>query len=577
MKPVLTKRFIDSLILTTALCLHVFCISNATAEIRTITATGEYRMGDNDTRTDAKRLALLDAKRLSLEQAGVYIESITEVNNLDLTKEEIRAYTAGIVEVIEQKTRTAMEGDGTVVRVDVTAKIDTDVVTQQIEALRQNYDVKSKLLEAEFRAYKLQKELEAKTQELTSAKSRAMVDALNRQRQQLMTHADVENLVTRARVVLAGQKGYTLMVGNSTPESRKYARGLIQQALSYEPQNTEALGLLGFVQFEEGQREEAISTFRNIAKMEPLSAYAHMNLGKVLQATGDWLGAAKEYETARKLEPDNAEAHASLGQVLPIAGVLLEQKENATSEERDRLGNVRQQLMERAVEALREATRLSPRNAKYHRELGSALYSLAASRNFIRLDIKKDEVERILAAARRDRDEGLGELRQAVALDPSNAEFHKALGNRLDEEEAITEYRTVVQLNPRDVSTRIDLGTMLLNKKDLNGAREQFQAAVRVDQKNTTAHVRLGETFEKMDQLDRAIEEYQRAVTVGPVPLGTGYRLSHRVDILADALARAGKRKEAGQLIRDYLKSNADIEPLYGPTLREKLQEFDRE
>lgn len=89
-----------------ALCI----VSPSWAEIRTITVTGEYRMGDNDTRTDAKRLALLDAKRLALEQAGVYIESITEVKNLDLAKEEIRAYTAGIVEVVEQATRTMMEG-----------------------------------------------------------------------------------------------------------------------------------------------------------------------------------------------------------------------------------------------------------------------------------------------------------------------------------------------------------------------------------------------------------------------------------------------------------------------------------
>ncbi len=43
---------------------------SASSEVRTITATDEYRMGDNDTRTDAKRLALLDAKRLALEQAA---------------------------------------------------------------------------------------------------------------------------------------------------------------------------------------------------------------------------------------------------------------------------------------------------------------------------------------------------------------------------------------------------------------------------------------------------------------------------------------------------------------------------
>jgi hypothetical protein len=50
------------------LCL--LCVGNGQAEVRTITATGEYRMGDNDTRTDAKRLALLDAKRPPLNKRG---------------------------------------------------------------------------------------------------------------------------------------------------------------------------------------------------------------------------------------------------------------------------------------------------------------------------------------------------------------------------------------------------------------------------------------------------------------------------------------------------------------------------
>jgi len=90
--------------------LYLLAPEHLTAAIRTITALGEYRMGDNDTRTDAKRLALLDAKRLALEQAGTYIESITEVKNLDISKDEIRAYTAGIVELIEHTSRTILEG-----------------------------------------------------------------------------------------------------------------------------------------------------------------------------------------------------------------------------------------------------------------------------------------------------------------------------------------------------------------------------------------------------------------------------------------------------------------------------------
>jgi hypothetical protein len=63
----------------------------------TVTAVGEYIMGDNDTYTEAKRLALEDAKRIALEKVGTYIESKTEVKEGAVTSDEIRQYTAGIV------------------------------------------------------------------------------------------------------------------------------------------------------------------------------------------------------------------------------------------------------------------------------------------------------------------------------------------------------------------------------------------------------------------------------------------------------------------------------------------------
>jgi len=104
----------------TAVLVSLFTASLAFAEVKTITATGEYRMGDNDTRTDGKRLALLDAKRLALEQAGIYLESVTEVKNLQVSHDELRrAYTAGIIEVLEQTSTSTMEGQQHVIRVAV--------------------------------------------------------------------------------------------------------------------------------------------------------------------------------------------------------------------------------------------------------------------------------------------------------------------------------------------------------------------------------------------------------------------------------------------------------------------------
>jgi hypothetical protein len=57
------------------------------AEVRVVTA---QRMGDRDTREDAIRLATEAAKRNALEQVAVYLESITIVDGLDVTKDEIR-------------------------------------------------------------------------------------------------------------------------------------------------------------------------------------------------------------------------------------------------------------------------------------------------------------------------------------------------------------------------------------------------------------------------------------------------------------------------------------------------------
>jgi hypothetical protein len=158
-------------------------------EVRTLTATGEYRMGDNDTKTDAKRLALLDAKRQALEQVGTYLEGVTEVKHLSVTRDEIRSYTAGIVEVIEQSTRTTLEGETTMVRVDVTVKVDPAVVTRQLGELRKNELAKEELTRAKAEADRLRKELDDKSRQLAALKGGEAETAVQ-QRQQVLARAD---------------------------------------------------------------------------------------------------------------------------------------------------------------------------------------------------------------------------------------------------------------------------------------------------------------------------------------------------------------------------------------------------
>ena len=266
----------------------------AVAEVRTLTATGEYRMGDNDTKTDAKRLALLDAKRLALEQVGTYLEGVTEVKNLSVTKDEIRSYTAGIVEVTEQTTRTTLEGETTVVRVDVTAKVDTAVVAKQIEELHQNEQAKEDLAHAKAEADRLRKELDEKNKQLAALKGSAAESAVQ-QRQQVLAQADANELLARTWQVSAGQKDDIVTTAKApTPEERAKYRAILEQALKLDPGNPWVHFKLGHLYHVEGNLDAAIQEYRTTIRLKPDAARPHLALGRALIAQGKKQQGAEE-------------------------------------------------------------------------------------------------------------------------------------------------------------------------------------------------------------------------------------------------------------------------------------------
>ena len=109
---------------TAALCAMSLGLSVVCAEPREVEADGEYRLGDNDTRSQAKDLALDDAKKAALEKVAVYIESVTLVQDYQLTKQQIATYTNGKLQ-IKSKSFDWAE-DGVVCKVHIVASVDID-------------------------------------------------------------------------------------------------------------------------------------------------------------------------------------------------------------------------------------------------------------------------------------------------------------------------------------------------------------------------------------------------------------------------------------------------------------------
>lgn len=170
----------------------------AFAELVTVGAEGEYRLGDHDTKEDAVRLAIEAAKRHALEQVATYIESVTTASALDITRDEIRTYTAGVVQVSEQRISTRLEGDQIIIHADLIVQIDPEEATLAVTTLRRNDDARQQLQLLRKEVDDLHQQLEATTARLAATASPEHMVAATQQRQDLLNQAQSDEALTQA-------------------------------------------------------------------------------------------------------------------------------------------------------------------------------------------------------------------------------------------------------------------------------------------------------------------------------------------------------------------------------------------
>lgn len=114
------------------------------AGITTLYGECEYVMGDNDTKSDAKQLCLMDAKRKVLERVGTYVESNTTVLNFNLTKDEIRTYAAGIIKTEIVSDNMSFNSKSMVIQMKIKADVDTSVLANRIIEISKDKDLAQK-------------------------------------------------------------------------------------------------------------------------------------------------------------------------------------------------------------------------------------------------------------------------------------------------------------------------------------------------------------------------------------------------------------------------------------------------
>jgi superkiller protein 3 len=98
------------------------------------------------------------------------------------------------------------------------------------------------------------------------------------------------------------------------------AEALIWEVLNAQPNNAQALFLLGVVRGEQQRFAEAETLFQRVVQIDPKFAEAHLNLGKVYLSENKLPEATEQYHQAEELAPHNIEVRVTLARLYAANG-----------------------------------------------------------------------------------------------------------------------------------------------------------------------------------------------------------------------------------------------------------------
>jgi protein O-GlcNAc transferase len=319
------------------------------------------------------------------------------------------------------------------------------------------------------------------------------------------------------------------------------AERIYREILAQQPNNPDALHLLGMLAGRVGQSDAAVELIRRATSICSTNAAYFNSLGNALKAKGQLDQAIASYRQAIGLKPEFTEAHNNLGTVLSDKGQLdaaIESYRHTLvlkpdlSQAHNNLGNALRQLgqLDAAIDSYRQAIRFGPDFAEVHNNLGAALLdqkqideAIAAFRQAIRIKPDFAEAHSNLGNALNDNgqlDDAIAAYAQAIRINPDYADAYYNLGNALKGleqlDEAIACFRQALRVKPDYVDAHNNLGNALSGKGQYGHAMDCYRQAITIDPHAAEAHSNLGNALKDLGQLDQAIASYRQAVRLKP-------------------------------------------------------------
>jgi Flp pilus assembly protein TadD len=294
------------------------------------------------------------------------------------------------------------------------------------------------------------------------------------------------------------------------------------------PTLVEAQYMVGLSYHRCGLVEDAEREYQKATKIKDAHAQSLSNLGEIYFRAGKVDGAKQYWESAIKSNPKLVAAHNNL------ASLQLEQmrqtKDAATWKK----------LETDAQFHLSSALAVDASSVKAYTLYG-LLYMEGREKNKNRLDLAKLLLEE-------------GEKRDASYAPLKNARgIYFLYRNNLSE--ALKQFMAAVELDPRFIEARLNVGFTTLGFRNYTTAKEQFSKVLDLDSKNYKARIGLGIALRGTGELDGAESEYKKAKEIDPkrgeafFNLGVLYK-----DFRASKQSDLRASQQAYRTARDYFR-----------------------
>lgn len=285
------------------------------------------------------------------------------------------------------------------------------------------------------------------------------------------------------------------------------AEKLCASILQLDPQQFDAIRLLGIIAAQTNQAPKALDLLGRFVAARPDDPAAHSNYGNVLKLLERFDEALQSYDRALQLKADHVEAHGNRAHLLLALGRFneaLQSYDRALLLKPDYLeahsnrGNALLALgrFHEALESYQRALLLKPDHAQAHNNRGSALEALG------RLDEALLSYERVLR------------------LSPNIAEAHSNRGNVLQAlgrfDEALQSYAQALLLKADYVEAHSNRGRALQALGRFDEALRSYEHALRLKSDFAEAHSNRGSALHALGRCDEALPCYERALQLKP-------------------------------------------------------------